>query len=258
MQKFGNVAIATVLPKTIVRRHIHTSIETRKFGWACINRKEPSYWNVFGKNKVSIIKDFARFFDALTVGGNGETIAAKHIWIAINEDPRHPFITGASEHQSVIFHRYLHWRAATPSVILHELVYVLRKNQFFVTTLSVKGEIIYLRGFADVLKVEATKMTVAIPLYFMQFRQKTLSLWGYVSFCSSGVVSLLECSASDYFLTGCFTPPHCCLSSGYDVKPRMILHNDLQHHGWVNRKHAYLMSQKKCTLLSKTFEQWSH
>ena len=53
------------------------------------------YDNVLGKNKVDVIKGFARFVDAHTVEVNGETITADHILIATGGRPSHPAIPGA-------------------------------------------------------------------------------------------------------------------------------------------------------------------
>ena len=49
---------------------------------AYIDRIHTSYDNVLGKNKVDVIKGFARFVDAKTIEVNGETITADHILIA--------------------------------------------------------------------------------------------------------------------------------------------------------------------------------
>ena len=49
---------------------------------AYIDRIHTSYDNVLGKNKVDVIKGFARFVDAHTVEVNGEIITADHILIA--------------------------------------------------------------------------------------------------------------------------------------------------------------------------------
>lgn len=62
---------------------------------AYIDRIHTSYENVLGKNKVDVIKGFARFVDAHTVEVNGETITADHILIATGGRPSHPSIPGA-------------------------------------------------------------------------------------------------------------------------------------------------------------------
>lgn len=62
---------------------------------AYIERIHTSYENVLGKNKVDVIKGFARFVDAHTVEVNGETITADHILIATGGRPSHPSIPGA-------------------------------------------------------------------------------------------------------------------------------------------------------------------
>ena len=62
---------------------------------AYIDRIHTSYDNVLGKNKVDVIKGFARFVDAHTVEVNGETITADHILIATGGRPSHPAIPGA-------------------------------------------------------------------------------------------------------------------------------------------------------------------
>lgn len=62
---------------------------------AYIDRIHNSYDNVLGKNKVDVIKGFARFVDAHTVEVNGETITADHILIATGGRPSHPAIPGA-------------------------------------------------------------------------------------------------------------------------------------------------------------------
>ncbi len=62
---------------------------------AYIDRIHNSYDNVLGKNKVDVIKGFARFIDAHTVEVNGETITADHILIATGGRPSHPDIPGA-------------------------------------------------------------------------------------------------------------------------------------------------------------------
>ncbi|MFC0228712.1 glutathione-disulfide reductase [Serratia aquatilis] len=62
---------------------------------AYIDRIHNSYDNVLGKNKVDVIKGFARFIDAHTVEVNGEQITADHILIATGGRPSHPSIPGA-------------------------------------------------------------------------------------------------------------------------------------------------------------------
>ncbi|WP_421094378.1 glutathione-disulfide reductase [Serratia fonticola] len=62
---------------------------------AYIDRIHTSYDNVLGKNKVDVIKGFARFIDAHTVEVNGEKITADHILIATGGRPSHPSIPGA-------------------------------------------------------------------------------------------------------------------------------------------------------------------
>ena len=54
---------------------------------AYIDRIHTSYDNVLGKNKVDVIKGFARFVDAHTVEVNGEIITADHILIATGGRP---------------------------------------------------------------------------------------------------------------------------------------------------------------------------
>lgn len=74
-----------------------------KFDWgkliesrsAYIDRIHTSYDNVLGKNKVDVIKGFARFVDAKTIEVNGETLTADHILIATGGRPIHPQIPGA-------------------------------------------------------------------------------------------------------------------------------------------------------------------
>ncbi|CAO98375.1 glutathione-disulfide reductase [Erwinia tasmaniensis] len=62
---------------------------------AYIDRIHTSYDNVLGKNKVDVIKGFARFVDAHTVEVNGEKITADHILIATGGRPSLPAIPGA-------------------------------------------------------------------------------------------------------------------------------------------------------------------
>lgn len=62
---------------------------------AYIDRIHASYDNVLGKNKVDVIKGFARFVDAHTVEVNGEKITADHILIATGGRPSLPAIPGA-------------------------------------------------------------------------------------------------------------------------------------------------------------------
>ncbi|CAY76180.1 glutathione oxidoreductase [Erwinia pyrifoliae DSM 12163] len=62
---------------------------------AYIDRIHTSYDNVLGKNKVDVVKGFARFVDARTVEVNGEKITADHILIATGGRPSLPAIPGA-------------------------------------------------------------------------------------------------------------------------------------------------------------------
>jgi len=62
---------------------------------AYIDRIHSSYDNVLGKNKVDVIKGYARFVDAHTVEVNGEKITADHILIATGGRPSQPNIPGA-------------------------------------------------------------------------------------------------------------------------------------------------------------------
>ncbi|UWS29213.1 glutathione-disulfide reductase [Erwinia pyrifoliae] len=62
---------------------------------AYIDRIHTSYDNVLGKNKVDVVKGFARFVDARTVEVNGEKITANHILIATGGRPSLPAIPGA-------------------------------------------------------------------------------------------------------------------------------------------------------------------
>lgn len=62
---------------------------------AYIDRIHNSYDNVLGRNKVDVIKGFARFVDAHTVEVNGEKITADHILIATGGRPVLPNIPGA-------------------------------------------------------------------------------------------------------------------------------------------------------------------
>lgn len=74
-----------------------------RFDWATlvknrsayVDRIHNSYDNVLGKNKVEVIKGFARFVDAHSVEVNGEIITANHILIATGGRPVHPSIPGA-------------------------------------------------------------------------------------------------------------------------------------------------------------------
>ncbi|NJD00308.1 glutathione-disulfide reductase [Candidatus Erwinia dacicola] len=62
---------------------------------AYIDRIHTSYDNVLGKNKVDVIKGYARFADAHTVEVNGKKITADHILIATGGRPSQPPIPGA-------------------------------------------------------------------------------------------------------------------------------------------------------------------
>lgn len=62
---------------------------------AYIDRIHASYENGLSKNRVDVIRGFARFVDAHTVEVNGETITADHILIATGGRPIHPAIPGA-------------------------------------------------------------------------------------------------------------------------------------------------------------------
>ncbi|YCI81466.1 glutathione-disulfide reductase [Enterobacteriaceae bacterium] len=62
---------------------------------AYIDRIHASYENGLSKNRVDVIRGFARFVDAHTVEVNGETITADHILIATGGRPSHPSIPGA-------------------------------------------------------------------------------------------------------------------------------------------------------------------
>ena len=62
---------------------------------AYIERIRASYHNVLGKNKVDVIRGFAKFVDAHTVEVNGERITADHILIATGGYPSRPEIPGA-------------------------------------------------------------------------------------------------------------------------------------------------------------------
>lgn len=62
---------------------------------AYIDRIHTSYDNVLGKNKVDVIKGYARFADAHTVEVNGKKITADHILIATGGRPSQPTIPGA-------------------------------------------------------------------------------------------------------------------------------------------------------------------
>ena len=77
---------------TINRFDWATLVKSRS---AYIDRIHTSYDNVLGKNKVDVIKGFAKFVDAHTVEVNGEQITADHILIATGGRPSHPDIPGA-------------------------------------------------------------------------------------------------------------------------------------------------------------------
>ncbi|MCG8709585.1 glutathione-disulfide reductase [Brenneria sp. 4F2] len=62
---------------------------------AYIDRIHQSYDNVLGKNKVDVIRGFARFVDARMVEVNGEKITADHILIATGGRPVRPDVPGA-------------------------------------------------------------------------------------------------------------------------------------------------------------------
>ncbi|WNN48722.1 glutathione-disulfide reductase [Siccibacter colletis] len=62
---------------------------------AYIDRIHASYETGLSKNRVDVIRGFARFVDAHTVEVNGETITADHILIATGGRPSHPDIPGA-------------------------------------------------------------------------------------------------------------------------------------------------------------------
>ncbi len=62
---------------------------------AYIQRIHGSYDNVLAKNKVTVIKGFAKFIDPHTVEVNGERITAEHITIATGGRPIIPNLPGA-------------------------------------------------------------------------------------------------------------------------------------------------------------------
>ncbi|WP_024547862.1 glutathione-disulfide reductase [Siccibacter turicensis] len=62
---------------------------------AYIDRIHTSYETGLSKNRVDVIRGFARFVDAHTVEVNGETITADHILIATGGRPTRPAIPGA-------------------------------------------------------------------------------------------------------------------------------------------------------------------
>lgn len=62
---------------------------------AYIGRIHQSYDNVLGKNKINVIKGFAKFVDAKTVEVNGELYTADHILVAVGGRPSIPNIPGA-------------------------------------------------------------------------------------------------------------------------------------------------------------------
>ncbi|MBZ6068223.1 glutathione-disulfide reductase [Aeromonas schubertii] len=67
-------------------------VESRQ---AYIERIHGSYNNVLAKNRITVIKGFARFVDARTVEVNGEHYSADHILIATGGRPEAPAIPGA-------------------------------------------------------------------------------------------------------------------------------------------------------------------
>ncbi|MDB1122541.1 glutathione-disulfide reductase [Vibrio algarum] len=62
---------------------------------AYIGRIHQSYDNVLGKNKIEVIKGFAKFVDEKTVEVNGELYTAEHILVAVGGRPSIPNIPGA-------------------------------------------------------------------------------------------------------------------------------------------------------------------
>lgn len=62
---------------------------------AYIGRIHQSYDNVLGKNKIEVIKGFAKFIDEKTVEVNGELYTAEHILVAVGGRPSIPNIPGA-------------------------------------------------------------------------------------------------------------------------------------------------------------------
>ncbi len=67
-------------------------VESRQ---AYIGRIHQAYDNVLGKNKVEVIRGFAKFVDAKTVEVDGELYTADHILIAVGGRPTIPSIPGA-------------------------------------------------------------------------------------------------------------------------------------------------------------------
>ncbi|KUE79754.1 glutathione reductase [Aeromonas schubertii] len=67
-------------------------VESRQ---AYIERIHGSYNNVLAKNRITVIKGFARFVDARTIEVNGEHYSADHILIATGGRPEAPAIPGA-------------------------------------------------------------------------------------------------------------------------------------------------------------------
>ncbi|MHA7003055.1 glutathione-disulfide reductase [Aeromonas schubertii] len=67
-------------------------VESRQ---AYIERIHGSYNNVLAKNRITVIKGFARFVDTRTVEVNGEHYSADHILIATGGRPEAPAIPGA-------------------------------------------------------------------------------------------------------------------------------------------------------------------
>ncbi|WP_413285478.1 glutathione-disulfide reductase [Vibrio sp. MA40-2] len=78
-------------------------VEAKPLNWgklvenrqAYIGRIHQSYDNVLGKNKIEVIKGFAKFIDEKTVEVNGEQYTAEHILIAVGGRPSIPSIPGA-------------------------------------------------------------------------------------------------------------------------------------------------------------------
>ncbi|EHD23701.1 MULTISPECIES: glutathione-disulfide reductase [Brenneria] len=77
---------------TVNRFEWRTLVNNRS---AYIDRIHHSYDNVLGKNKVDVIRGFARFVDAHSVEVNGEKITADHILIATGGRPMRPDFPGA-------------------------------------------------------------------------------------------------------------------------------------------------------------------
>ncbi|WP_413113051.1 glutathione-disulfide reductase [Thaumasiovibrio sp. DFM-14] len=67
-------------------------VESRE---AYISRIHTAYDNVLGKNKIEVIRGFAKFVNANTVEVNGEHYSADHILIAVGGEPTIPSIPGA-------------------------------------------------------------------------------------------------------------------------------------------------------------------